>query len=236
MVEQWLEWARGPVFVAAFGVMVLGLGRQLVHTLLGLFKAYRRANDKSVSWVGLARRTASWLVPFKQIGAETRPVYSVISFVFHVGLIVTPLFLAAHIVLIKRGFGIGWPAIPNIVADVLTILTVVAGLALIAGRIGSRQSRAISRFQDYFLPALLLVPFVTGFLAMHPAINPVNYNLTMLVHVMSANLIFVLMPFTKLVHAVLYPLTQAVSEMGWHFPVDSGRKVGLALGRSDAKV
>ena len=39
---------------------------------------------------------------------------------------------------------------------------------------------------------------------------------------MSGNLIFILIPFTKLSHAVLFPATQLVSEMGWHLAADSG--------------
>ncbi len=81
------------------------------------------------------------------------------------------------------------------------------------------------------LPLIIAVPFITGYLAMHPAINPFNYSSTMFVHVMSGNLIFILIPFTKLSHVVLFPTTQVVSEMGWHLVADSGRRVALALGK-----
>ena len=47
---------------------------------------------------------------------------------------------------------------------------------------------------------------------------------------MSANLIFLLMPLTKLTHAALLPGTQIVSEAGWHWPKDSGSRVGATLG------
>jgi len=117
----------------------------------------------------------------------------------------------------------------NVRSDTLTLITITTTIALMIGRIGNHNSRALSRLQDYLLPPLILVPFVTGYLAMHPWINPFNYDWVMFFHVMSANLIFVLIPFTKLSHCVLLPTTQLVSEVGWHFPADSGEAVAHAL-------
>jgi hypothetical protein len=71
---------------------------------------------------------------------------------------------------------------------------------------------------------------------MHPTINPFEYNATMLVHVMSGNLILILIPFSKLSHLVLYPSSQVISEMGWHLVPDSGRSVGLALGKESEPI
>jgi len=76
-----------------------------------------------------------------------------------------------------------------------------------------------------------MIPFTTGYLAMHPALNPFDYNATMLVHVMSGNLILVLLPFSKLSHAVLFPTTQLLSEMAWHLAPGSGENVALTLGK-----
>jgi len=51
----------------------------------------------------------------------------------------------------------------------------------------------------------------------------------MLIHIYTANLIFILVPFTKLAHCVLIPLTQLVSTAGWKFPKGSGDKVAATL-------
>jgi CBS-domain-containing membrane protein len=94
----------------------------------------------------------------------------------------------------------------------------------------------LSRFQDNALPLLIAVPFVTGFLAMHPASNPFSYEAVLLVHVMSANLIFVLIPITKLSHVALMPSVQFVSEIGWKWPADSGSRVAVALRKEEEPV
>jgi hypothetical protein len=51
------------------------------------------------------------------------------------------------------------------------------------------------------------------------------------VHLLSANLIFLLIPLTKLSHMVLLPEVQLVSEVAWHWPEDAGTRVGVALGK-----
>ena len=58
----------------------------------------------------------------------------------------------------------------------------------------------------------------------------------MLVHILSANLIFILMPISKLSHVVLMPGSQLFSEAAWHFPADSGRKVAIALHKEEEPV
>ena len=77
---------------------------------------------------------------------------------------------------------------------------------------------------------------MSGYLAMHPAFNPFGYKGTMLVHVLSADIVFILMPLTKLSHAVLMPGTQLFSEVAWHFPGDSGRKVAAALNKEEEPI
>jgi hypothetical protein len=234
-MEQWLEWARGPVFKFAFLVMVLGLLRHLVIAVAGIAQALYRAGDKNIPYKAVFRTTLDWLLPYKKLGVN-RPLYSAFSAVFHIGLILTPIFLFPHIQLWRQGLGIQWPSIPHALADILTLITIATALGLIVGRLGSNEARRISRFQDVLLPPLLMVPFITGFLAMHPAWNPADYNAVMLVHVMSANLIFILIPFTKMGHIILLPTTQLVSEVGWHFPAESGDDVARALKKENMPI
>jgi nitrate reductase gamma subunit len=143
-------------------------------------------------------------------------------------MIVTPLFLGTHIILWERDLGVGWPAISNGLADYLTLIAIAAGILLFVERVGSKSSRRLSRPNDYLWPLLITVPFISGYLAMHPHLNPFVYSATMFVHVMSANLIFVLIPFTKLSHVALFPTTQLISELGWYLEPESGRRVMLA--------
>ena len=86
------------------------------------------------------------------------------------------------------------------------------------------------------MPLMVALPFASGYLLMHPFLNPFAFESTFLVHVMSANLVLVLMPTTKLSHAVLLPSVQLVSEVGWHWPKESGSRVGIVAPDADIRL
>ncbi len=233
-MDAWTQWLRGPAFWAALAFMILGLVRHLTLTVWGIARAARRAGDKSFPYRTVFIATLRWLLPARQLG--NRLLYSLTSLVFHVAIILVPIFLAGHIALWKRGVGLSWPALPNGLATTLTIAAVISALALVIQRAASRDTRVLSRFQDYALPLVIAVPFASGFLVMHPEWNPLTRDLTLLVHVLSADALLVLIPLTKLNHMVLLPTTQVVSELAWHFPPDAGNKVAVALGKANEPI
>jgi nitrate reductase gamma subunit len=230
-MESWIAWARGPAFVFAFSFMLLGLARHAVLTFLEVIRAMQRAGDKKLPVGKLFMDTVTWLFPFSKM--KDRFFYSLSSVVFHVAVLVVPVFLAGHIALWTRGLGVSWPAINNQTADVLTFLALLASLSLIVQRAMAKSTRALSRFSDYAIVLLLAVPFVSGYFAMHPAANPFSHDVTLFVHIMSANLIFVLVPISKLSHMVLIPGVQWVSEVAWHWPPDAGSKLAVTLGKEN---
>jgi nitrate reductase gamma subunit len=231
-VEAWIEFGRGPLFRLAFALMVLGLLRIFALTIIGIGEAYRRNPDKIVPWKEVARQTAGWLVPLVRLW-KRRPVYSVVSIAFHAGLLLAPLFLPAHILLWQRSTGLWWPSIPQWVADWLTLVTIGAGLGLFCGRACFRSSRALSRTQDYVWPLLLVAPFATGYACSHASLSPASYQAFMLLHIYSAVLILAIIPFTKIAHCVLQPLSQVVTAVSWKFVPGAGAKVAATLGYAE---
>jgi nitrate reductase gamma subunit len=226
---EWLEWARGPAFIFSFTLMMLGLIRNFLLTIWGIITALLKAGDKQIPWKNVFGTSFSWIFPFKKL--KERIWYSLASILFHIGLILVSIFLIEHVALWRRGIGISWPTIGQSLADGLTLLTIAMIIALFIGRLSNRTARTLSRGQDYVFLILVALPFASGFLAAHPSLNPFNYQATMLVHVLSANLIMCLIPFTKLCHGVIIPLTQIVAEVGWHFPPNTGTQVRATLGK-----
>ena len=236
-MEQWLEWARGPIFRACLAIMLLGLLRVVaLNTVTVVSIIWKsRKNGRMMAWRPIISATSKWILPLKK-GFEVRAVFSFTSMLFHACIIVVPIFLGAHIMLWDRGLGIRWPAIANSVADYLTLVGIAAGIALFLDRLRARASRSLSRPQDFILPLLLIIPLASGYLGMHPGINPFGYDGTMFVHVMSGNLIFVLIPFSKMSHMALFPGTQLVSDLGWHLVPGAGQQVALALGKENEPI
>jgi nitrate reductase gamma subunit len=228
-MESWLEFARGPFFRFTFAVMVLGLARHLVIAMYSLARAYRLTAHKDVPWRQTALATADWIVPLRHL--KQRRFYTAVSILFHLGIITTPLFLFGHVQLIKSNLGMSWPTLPMAVADRLTLMTLAALCFLVLARLTGTASRPLSRFQDYAIPTLLAVPFLTGYLIANPAVNPLPHNATLLVHMLSAGICFLVIPFTKLAHMVLQPLARLPAELAWRFPDDYPEAVVRQIGK-----
>jgi len=218
-----LEFARGPLFVFCFAVMCLGLVRNGLLALFDMIRAVRRAGDRDVPYGQLVRETLIGLLPFR---ADV--LFSMFSFLFHIGLVIVPIFLLDHILLWRSGVGIAWPALPRIAANILTLVTLGTGLVLLGYRIFSPHMRFVSGTMDYGLLVLILVLFATGFIASRP-FSPMPYDSAMLIHVLCGDAILFLIPFTKLSHCVLYPLLRVSSNVAWRFPSHAGEEITKTL-------
>jgi hypothetical protein len=231
-VEAWIEFGRGPLFRLTFSLLVLGLARLVVLAAFGIVEAYRRSSDRVVPWGDVLRQTLGWLLPGGRLWSA-RPIYSAVAFVWHVGLLSVPLFLAAHVRLWRGSLGFGWPALPSGLANALTLLTIVGALVLFGARVLSRGSRALSRPQDHAWPLLLAVPFATGYLCANAPLGAKAYQLLMLAHVYSADLVMAMIPFTKAAHCILEPFSQVVTAVAWKFVPGAGARVAATLGYAD---
>jgi nitrate reductase gamma subunit len=228
-MDGWLAFARGPFFRFTFAVMVLGLLRHVIVTMYSVIRAYQLTRHREMRWSRTAAQTVDWLVPLRHL--RQRWFYTAASILFHVGVIVTPLFLFGHIRLIESSVGISWPALPMEVADRLALMTLAALFVLVVSRLAGSASRPLSRAQDYVIPLLLAVPFFTGYLIANPAINPLPHNPTLLVHMLSAGICLLIIPFTKLVHMALQPLARLPADLAWRFPDDYPEAVVRQIGK-----
>jgi nitrate reductase gamma subunit len=93
----------------------------------------------------------------------------------------------------------------------------------------------MSKPMDYFLLIMVLFPFFSGYFASHPNSNPFTWEAMMLVHLLSAEFLFVLIPFTKLAHIVLY-FFDRISGLHWQLRPGAGDRVAKALFDEEARV
>jgi len=231
MLESLTDLARGPLLKLSLLIMAAGLIRACVLQIWELGWAWGRAGDQVVGWRAVIKRSLVWLLPWRYLGPEARRLYNFTSFVFHVGIILVPLFLAGHVALWEKGLGIAWITLPPTLADWLTVLTVLAILGLLVGRGANEGSRRLSKAQDWILPVFCLLPFISGFFVVHPLLSPIDPQLVYLLHLLSGELLLVLVPFTKLVHVVLFWSNRSASELGWHFTPGAGERVRATLGK-----
>lgn len=193
-----LLWARGPAFDFALMVFVAGILVRLFEILL-LGRAPRLAPARnSELFAGLRTIVSRQLTD----GGTFRkaPLTVILGYVWHIGLFAALLLFVPHIELLHASFGISWPGLPNPLVDAVTVVTIVALLALMVHRLNHPVLRHLSGFEDYLVWVLTLLPLVTGYLAYHRMIDP--YPLALGLHLLSVELLLVLFPFTKLMHAV----------------------------------
>lgn len=232
-MEHWIDFAKGPLFAFTFLIMVLGLARLVLIQIYSLVTGKGR-RLQNAPWRKIATETASWVVPVGHLIPGTK-LFSTVSYLFHVGVLVVPLFLADHIVLWEGQFGIDLPQIGYGLADFLTLFTVGCIFVLLAFRVFFSRLRSMSRRSDYALLIVVLIPFATGFIAMHPRYNLFPWDVIMLVHILSAELLFVLIPFTKLAHIVLF-FFDRISSLHWQLRPGAGDKVAEVLYGKEARV
>jgi nitrate reductase gamma subunit len=232
-MEHWLELARGPLFAFVFLVMVLGLARHVMMQVHGLLTRKGR-RLRQAPWRSIASSTLSWAVPVRHLDRSTVAMTTA-SFFFHVGAVVVPIFLAAHVALWQGFLGVSLPALGEGAADLLTLMTIVCVVVLVAYRLTTPRARALSRVSDYAVLVLVLAPFLSGFLAAHPLLNPLPWSWMMLLHILSAEVLLLAIPFTKLAHMVLFPFDR-LSEVHWQLRPGAGERVAAALYGEEARV
>lgn len=232
-MEPWIDFAKGPLFAVAFLTMVLGLGRHVLLQTHALVSRKRR-RLLLVPWRRVAAESLSWAFPIRHLIPGTI-VISAASFLFHVGAIAVPLFLADHVRMWEALLGTSLPSLSRNAADVLTLLTLGCAVVLLSYRVVIRRSRELSRPSDYVLLVMIVLPFLSGYMAAHPGVNPLPWQIMMLIHVLSADALMLIVPFTKLAHMVLFPFDR-LSAVHWQLRPGAGERVAEALYGKEARV
>jgi len=232
-MEQWIEFAEGPLFALTFLIMIIGLVRLVVIQIYSIIAGKGR-KVRNAPWKKIAADTLSWVVPVRHLIPGTK-IFSIVSFLCHIGIIMVPVFLADHILQWEQLFGVNLPEIGYGLADFLTLFTIACLIILFGFRVFSSRLRSMSRRMDYILLVVILIPFASGYLALHPNINPISWNTIMLIHILSAELLFVLIPFTKLAHIVLF-IFDRISGIHWQLRPGAGDQVAETLFGKEARV
>ncbi|MFZ5812876.1 MAG: TmcC family electron transfer complex membrane anchor subunit [Thermodesulfobacteriota bacterium] len=188
--------AVGPLAWLAFGVFVIG-------SLARLFGMYSLAKKKDapyltyMSWKYSLRSIFRWLTPYATLGWRENPILTTITFIFHISLFLIPIFLMSHIVLWDAFWGIDYAALPDALADWLTVAVILACLFFAWRRLSLPEVKFVTSAHDWLVLALVFCTFATGFLAYHQ----IGDSLTVTtLHILCGEAMLVAIPFTRLSH------------------------------------
>jgi nitrate reductase gamma subunit len=199
------QFLTGPALWATFTIFLGGL----VIRIAFLYRLSRKKdrviyNHASFSW-GL-KSIFHWLVPWGSASLRQQPVFAFMVFAFHITLLAAPLLLNAHNILWDEAFGISLWSVPDIWADTMSVILLGSILFFVTRRIVRSEVRILTSAWDYTLLGLTALPFLTGLFAYHQ-FGP--YETLMIAHILSGEILLVLIPFTKLGHMVLFFFTRA---------------------------
>ena len=95
----------------------------------------------------------------------------------------------------------------------MTLIVVAGCIFFLVRRIISPEVRFVTSASDYILLAIVAAPFITGFIATHQMFA---YKAFFMAHILTGEIMLMVIPFTRLIHMVFSPLTRAYmgSEFG----------------------
>jgi nitrate reductase gamma subunit len=166
-----------------------------------------------MSWKYSLRSIFHWIIPFGTVNWRRHPVLTVVTFVFHIGLVIVPIFLLSHVILLDEALNLSWWTIPDAWADVLTVVVIIGCVFFLVRRLTQPEVKFVTSASDFAILAVVAAPFLTGFIAYHQWID---YPVMMVLHVVAGEVMLVAIPFTRLSHMLLSPFTRAYmgSEFG----------------------
>jgi nitrate reductase gamma subunit len=193
---QFLTWVRGTGLNIAITLFLLGL-------LWRLIEIYTLGRKQDLAPARSAAGASGFHTIFRRSvpppGMLKRsPVSYVGGYIFHVGLAIIVLFFAPHIKLVEGLVGISWPALPSQVIDAVTVVTLATMVVVLVDRINKPVKRFLSTFEDWFTWTVTFLPVLTGWLATQHLLLP--YTLMLALHILTVELLLVVLPFTKLFH------------------------------------
>ena len=215
-----VDFITGPLFVISLVIFVVGMLARVFWYVNGLDSrlervAYRYHANRSIP--GIFASIFKWLIPGGTDGWRTQPVAAVLFFLLHFGAVLVPFFLLGHTVLLERYVGITLPSLPGTLADIFSVMSIVAIVLLAIRRMISPALRQLSNGGDWLILLLTFLPFATGLMA---RFDGSAYQTWMIAHVISGELFLILAPFTKLSHIVLFFMSRA--QIGMDYAIKRG--------------
>jgi len=209
---DFFSFVEGPLLWIAFFTFILG---SLIR--VALFLSMSRKMDKIVyqhfSWKYIFATLGRWLLPLNR-DVVKNPIFTTLGYVFHICLVIVPIWLSGHITLWEESrFEWSWTSIPDGLADWMTLIFLCIALFFLLRRIFSANIRLISTFSDYSLLVVTALPFLSGYFVTHGTLDNVAFlgDNMQLIHMLTGELMLILIPFTKLFHFILFFFSRGVT-------------------------
>jgi len=195
-----LDFARGQGLQIAASVFIAGLIWRLVHLLLTAGKTDLSEPRQGGAITGGIKTIFTRMAHHEAFRERTRGG-TVISYTFHIGLLIIVLGSAQHILFIRSFSGLSWTSLPTVAIHVAAAITLAALIVAVARRMSHPVLKLLSNFDDYFSWLVTILPVITGLMAV--AHFGARYETLIAVHILSFEVFLIWFPFGKLMHTVV---------------------------------
>lgn len=202
---------RGPLVWIAF-IVFIGGSIYKIRKLVLLAKG-EKVVLPFINLKATLRSLLHWLIPFASRNWRIRWPITILTFLFHICLVFTPILLLSHNILVYESWGITWWTLPEGLADIMTLVVVITCIIFLLRRFFAPEVKFVTFDSDYLILAISFLPFLTGFLAYHQLL--LQYKDMVILHMLFGEIMLIAIPFTRLGHMFYFFLTR--SFMGSQF-------------------
>ena len=185
---------EGPLLWMAFLIFAVGM---IARVVFFSYAIIRSNETQLMRWGDLLTTYGRSFLPFHR-AAMKRPVYSALRYVFHVILMVVPIWLGGHIALWEESrFEWSWIPLPDAWADWMTIIFLTLTAYFLIRRIFLPEIRLGSTTADFLFIVITALPFVTGYFYTHGTLDAIPFlgNNMGTLHVLSGEAMLVAVVF-----------------------------------------
>ena len=172
--ESFIE---GPLLWIVFSTFIIGILLRISFFFISLFKSNKyKYERRSIGWTFiLTAAIRRFFFPLHKAIIK-KPIYTTLRYIFHICMIVLPIGLSGHIILWESSsLELSWPALPDALADWMTIIFIVLSILFLLRRIILSEVRRKSSVFDYLLIIICLLPFLSGYFLAHGTLDSIPF-------------------------------------------------------------
>ena len=212
MLHDIFGFVRGPLVWVAFTVFTVGS----LYRLISMWRLAKKKDAVVFNYFSVfyaIRSIAYWIFPFAGVNMRRQPAMTVVAFLFHICLFVVPIFLSGHVIMFKESWNLSWWWLPDRMVDLMAMIVIGCCLFFMGRRIFLKEVRYLTSLSDYLILAAVAAPFISGVWAYH---QWAAFSSVMIIHILSGEILLMIIPFTKLSHMLFFPFTRGYmgSEFG----------------------
>jgi len=182
---------EGPLLWIACIALIIGI---LTRVVFFLFSITQGNHDNHFRWSYFLATLGRSFLPFHR-AVTKKPLYAIPRYIFHLCLIVVPMWFSGHIVLWEESrFGWSWTALPDAWIDWMALIVIALGAYFLIRHMILRDVRLSSNKSEYLLIVVTVLSFMTGYSLTHGNLDsiPLLGDNMRTIHVLSGEAMLVL--------------------------------------------